>query len=598
MLKKFFLGTLSSFVGTLIAACVIGLAIFVSIVALIGKVGMSLSSTEEVKKGSILRISLEGAITEKESATDFDIKSIILSGGERVSSQNLRTLTSAIRDAADNKNIKGIYLDCGAVDAGMATLNVLRDELVAFKKSGKPILAYGAIMTQGTYYVATAADSIFINPQGELNLTGLNGQHMFYKGLFDKLGVRFTAIKVGTFKSAVEPYIMDEMSQPARAQLDTLLGTMWTQIKDQIATPRKLTGADIDTLINRDFISAATAAEVKSKGLVDGVLFYREIEKKLMRMADKKKAEDLNFVSPDLLASQTDDDTSYDSGKQVAVLYAEGDIQEAEPGGINCHELVPVINDLADNDDVKALVLRVNSPGGSVYGSDQIADALSYFKSKGKPFVVSMGDYAASGGYWISADADRIFANPLTITGSIGIFGLIPDVQGLLTKLGINIETVGTNPEGNFPTLFTQMTPGQQAAMQKRINNGYDQFIKRVANGRHLPEVRVRTIAEGRVWSAITAQKLGLVDELGNLDDAVKWAARKAGILKDYKVAAYPSASDGIRAMLERFENAYITKAVKRVAGKDIDPKVINYISRTLQQRPEQARMMPVIVKL
>lgn len=598
MLKRFFLGTLSSFVGTIIAASVIGLAAIFTVIALIGKVGMSTSSPEEVKKGSILRIQLEGAITEKESGEGLDVTSLILSGGNIATSQNLRTLVSAIRDAADNKNVRGIYLDCGAVEAGLATLNALRDELVAFRKSGKPILAYGDLMTQGTYYVATAADSIFLNPQGEVILSGLNGQHLFFKNLFDKLGVRFTAIKVGTFKSAVEPYIMNEMSQPARAQLDTLLGTMWTQVRDQMAKPRKMTGADIDTLINRDYISAATAGEVKRKGLVDGVMFYRDIERKLMRIADKKKAEDLNFVSPALLASQTDDADAYDSKRQVAVLYAEGDIQEAAPGGINCTELVPVINDLAEDDNVKALVLRVNSPGGSVYGSAQIAEALSYFKSKGKPFVVSMGDYAASGGYWISADADRIFANPLTITGSIGIFGLIPDFRGLLEKIGINPQSVGTNPEGDFPNLFAQMTPGQQAAMQKRINEGYDQFIRRVATGRHLPEAKVRAIAEGRVWSAVSAQKLGLVDELGNLQDAVNWAAKKAGIQKDYGVAAYPTAESDWKAILARFENSYVTRVVKQVAGKDVDPRLVNFMSRMLQQRPEQARMVAVSVKL
>lgn len=592
MLKKFFWNLLSSFVGAWIAILGFGVLLFFVIVGLVARVGISSASdAERLEKHSILKISLSGPIEERESKMEMNY--FTLMRGEVEKGQSLNTIVKALEEAKENKNVDAVYLDCDGVAAGFATLDVLRKALLDFKSSGKKIYSYADSYSTGDYYVASCADSIFMNQEGSVAVQGISSSIPYMKGLFDKLGVNFQVFKVGTFKSAVEPYIMEEMSQPARAQLDTLYGNIWGHLKKEIADSRQIEVGDIDRMVNVDFIMFAPAeASVKNK-LVDKIIPGREMKAALARLVDKDP-EKVNFVSPELLMSQTDWGTSYSAKNQIAVLYATGEISENTKNGINCFDLVPEIVKLADDENVKGLVLRVNSPGGSVFGSAEIAEALQYFKSKKKPFSVSMGDYAASGGYWISADAERIFADPLTITGSIGIFGLIPEVSGLAGKLGVNMQTVSTDPKAAFPTMFNPMTEEQRAVMQRYIERGYDRFVKRVAKGRRMSESRVRVIAEGRVWDGMKAKEIGLVDELGGLKDAIVWTAKRAKLGDNYDVALYPQTSPSFWDMLPTAASASVGEAVADAMNPGMNPKVAAHAVEILNRKPVQARMIPL----
>lgn len=329
-------------------------------------------------------------------------------------------------------------------------------------------------------------------------------------------------------------------------------------------------------------------------GLVSKLCYEREMDYKFARLTGQDK-EDLNYLGTADFAGNVSDYSKND--EHVAVLYATGEISETTSAGINCFDLVPVILDLAENDDVKGLVLRVNSPGGSVFGSEQIADALKQFKKTGKPFAVSMGDYAASGGYWISADAERIFADPLTITGSIGIFGVVPNIQPLLQKLGVTVNTVSTNPNGNFSIPFKPLNEAQMAALDANIHVGYDKFIKRVANGRKMPETKVRAIAEGRVYDGASALKLGLVDQLGSLDDAIKWVASKASVDSD-AYCFYPDVNPSFWDMVMSAGNDSMGKLLVRSLGDNTSELMVWKLKSILYRKHEQALMMPLSIKL
>ncbi|WP_204456794.1 signal peptide peptidase SppA, partial [Barnesiella sp. CU968] len=486
-------------------------------------------------------------------------------------------------------NIDALYIKCGAALASPATFNAIREAVKEFKKTGKKVYAYGDVYTLGTYYVASVSDKIFLNPYGEIAIQGLGSTSMYLKGLFDKLGVEFQVVKVGTFKSAVEPYISTQMSEPARAQLDTLFSTMWDFMKDGICDNRKkLSGSEIDSLVNNGlmFSTAEFAAE---SGFVDEVVYERVMDERLAKLIDVDKKK-LNFVSPSTLIGQLPWTDAYSSKNNIAVLYATGEIVDGASTGINYQKLVPIITQLADDDKIKGLVLRVNSPGGSAFGSDQIGEALDYFQSKKKPLAVSMGDYAASGGYWISCGADRIFADPLTITGSIGIFGLIPNVKGLSDKLGINPQSVSTNPAADFPTLFTPMDEKQLSIMQKYVETGYDRFIKRVATGRKMTEAKVRQIAEGRVWNAMKAKEIGLVDELGSLKDAIEWTAKKADIYSKYDVSVYPVYEPSFWDVISMGDIEAV-RMMKAVSDGDFDEAGMHIAMKILSRSRILARM-------
>ncbi len=586
MLKKFFLNTLSSFVGAWIALVLFGV---VGVIVAVGLVA-GMHGTDEVasvKKRSILTLELSGSIVESETPSSINYTALMSGGIEKP--QTLNVIVEGLKEGADNKNIDALYIKCGAALASPATFNAIREAVKEFKKTGKKVYAYGDAYTLGTYYVASVSDKIFLNPYGEIAIQGLGSTSMYLKGLFDKLGVEFQVVKVGTFKSAVEPYISTQMSEPARAQLDTLFSTMWDFMKDGICDNRKkLSGSEIDSLVNNGlmFSTADFAAE---SGFVDEVVYERVMDERLAKLIDVDKKK-LNFVSPSTLIGQLPWTDAYSSKNNIAVLYATGEIVDGASTGINYQKLVPIITQLADDDNIKGLVLRVNSPGGSAFGSDQIGEALDYFQSKKKPLAVSMGDYAASGGYWISCGADRIFADPLTITGSIGIFGLIPNVKGLSDKLGINPQSVSTNPAADFPTLFTPMDEKQLSIMQKYVETGYDRFIKRVATGRKMTEAKVRQIAEGRVWNAMKAKEIGLVDELGSLKDAIEWTAKKADIYSKYDVSVYPVYEPSFWDVISMGDIEAV-RMMKAISDGDFDEAGMHIARKILSRSRILARM-------
>lgn len=592
MLRKFFLNALSSFIGAWVAIVLFGAVCVIVMVGLIAKLGVNTGTQQQINKDSILTLNLEGELDEISTPVDFDYSSLI--SGNLEKKQSLTEWISAIDAASENKNIRALYLKCNGLIASPATLNALRNALLEFKESGKKIIAYGDELAMGDYYIATVADEIYLNPGGSVGLKGLGGITPFFKGLFDKLGIQFQVVKVGTYKSAVEPYINEEMSAPARAQLDTLYGNMWNLILDGIATQRKgVTPEKVNSLINNDFVFLQTAQFCKNAGLVDGLYYERSMDSVIAATIDKKK-DKLNFVDPALLVSQEELMMALNSKKQIAVVYATGEILDG--GGsntINYEKYVPLIVSLAEDDNVKGMVLRVNSPGGSVFGSEQIGESLDYFQSKGKPLAVSMGDYAASGGYWISCGANRIFADPLTITGSIGIFGLIPNVEVLTKKLGLNFERVSTNPEAMFPTLMYKMNERQLSGMQKMVEHGYDMFVSRVSKGRKLSEAKVRRIGEGRVWDAMTALRIGLVDELGGLQDAINWVAQDLN-LENYGVSRYPRYEAKVWDFLPDLMDMQNREKIRMTLGNEISPLLFNRIYRTFERKPVQA-LMPEI---
>lgn len=589
MLKRFFLNALSSFIGAWIAIVLFGVVCVMVVVGLVAKLGVAQTNQQQVTKNSVLTIDLQGELDEISMPADIDYTSLITGGIEK--KQSLTELTAAIGQAAENKNIKAIYLKCNSLAAAPATLNALRNSLLDFKESGKKIIAYGDMLSMGDYYIATVADELYLNPAGNVALKGLGGMTPFFKGLFDKLGVQFQVVKVGTYKSAVEPYIHEEMSGPARAQLDTLYGNMWNVILDGIAAQRTgVTPEGINKLINDDFLFLRKAQFALDQRLVDGLQYERSMDSIIAASIDRKKDE-LNFVKPSVLVTDDLLGMAVNPKNQIAVVYASGEIMDG--GGantINYEKYVPLIVSLADNKDVKGMVLRVNSPGGSVFGSEQIGDALDYFQSKGKPLAVSMGDYAASGGYWISSCADRIFADPLTITGSIGIFGLIPNIEGLVKKIGVHTEFVSTNPESTFPTLFKPLNPRQLEGMQVMVEDGYDQFVARVSKGRKMSEAKVRRIGEGRVWDAVTALRIGLVDELGGLQDAIDWVAKDLKI-ENYGVSRYPRFEMKVWDFLPDLMEMQNRERIRHAIAGEVSPLLYYKVVRVLERKPVQALM-------
>ncbi|MDE6559045.1 MAG: signal peptide peptidase SppA, partial [Muribaculaceae bacterium] len=508
----------------------------------------------------------------------------------------LTDLTAAIREASDNDNIDMIYLKCGNIGGGMATLRALRQELLKFKDGGKKIYAYGDSYSLADYYVASVADSLFVNPDGVVAINGISGTVPYFKDLLDKVGVQMQVVKVGTFKSAVEPYITNEMSQPARAQLDTLYGNIWHDITAEIGKSRKISPAEINNIINNDFPQLKDAEFAVKKKLADKAVYERTMDARVAN-AVGVDVEKLNYVSNAGMTTMASANLNLGKKKRIAVLFATGEIMEGTKSGINCEVMVPIITGLADDDDVCGMVLRVNSPGGSVFGSEQIAEALAYFQQKGKPLAVSMGDYAASGGYWISCHANRIFADPLSITGSIGIFGMFPNAAELARKIGVNPQYVSTNPSADFPSLFRPMNETQLGAMQKMIEEGYDKFITRVATGRKMSKTKVESIAEGRVWDGRTALKLGLVDELGDLQAACDWVSNEVRKTKesDLGYEYLPTLDPGFWDMIRLAQQSEIRiTMIKEVAKFVPEAEYALEVANVLRRRSIQARIVPM----
>ncbi|MCM1093263.1 MAG: signal peptide peptidase SppA [Lachnospiraceae bacterium] len=528
-MKQFFTYVLATIAGIWITAiiAIIG-SILMAIVMMAA--GMS-SSTPSISSHSILHLNLNGVIEERLEGRSI-MDRLYGVGEDQLS---LKDIVKSIRHAKDDSKIEGIFIDCKGGAGGSATMAYIREALMDFKESGKWVVAYGDTYTQSNYFVATAADSLWVNPVGAVDVHGVGGSLTFFKGLLDKLNVEVQVIKVGTYKSAVEPFILTEPSEANRQQIKSYITPIWNYMTENIATSRGVSQATVNQWADSIIITGDPEL-LPGMGVATSLRYRHQAEEWMKEQTDRDKDENLRLVSPSTYISTIKDKKS---STRIAVLYASGDIVDNGNEGIVGNKMAPLILDLANDKKVDALVLRVNSGGGSAFASEQIWEALEQFKATGKPFYVSMGDVAASGGYYISCGADKIYCQPVTITGSIGIFGMIPSIKGFLNdKLGITTADIMTNPNANIG-IVNPMTPLQRAAMQKMIDRGYETFTSRCAEGRDMPIDSIKAIAEGRVWDGITAKRIGLVDELGNLDDCIEDLATANGYLK-YEIVEYP----------------------------------------------------------
>lgn len=565
--------------------------ILFGILVVLTVVGLMANSSKGVKpvgEGSVLRISLSGSVVDH--GTNPSLEELISGGGQM--SMVLSELVGAIDKAAEDANIDGILLDCtGGFNVGLAQSEEIIAALKRFRKSGKWVWAYGDNYSQNDYFIATAADSIFVNPVGMVDVHGLGGTMFFLKDLLDKVGVEAQVVRVGTYKSAMEPFLLSDISEANREQTMHFLSSMWDVMKDSIASARKVKPDSVDSWANSYEFAQPTQSYSKNK-LIDRMVYRRQILDMIAEATGKDEAEVVEYED------YVDGGIGKEFAKSdpyrhptIAVLYAQGDITESGEGGIASERLVPEILELAKDESIEGLILRVNSGGGSAFASEQIWEALEqYKKTTGNPFYVSMGDVAASGGYYISCGADSIFASPLTLTGSIGIFGMIPNVEPLLKdKLGVNTVTLTTN-SGNFPNFFSPMDEGQRNAMQEYVNRGYDLFLKRVADSRGVPVDSIAAVAQGRVWSGKSASTIGLVDRLGGLQDCIDAMANKLGVsTSDINIVRYPEVSRQWWEMLLAFDNSQLYSALTN--GLDPQSKLCTeLIKRVSTMYPLQCR--------
>lgn len=606
MLKKFFLSFLGSMAAIWFTFILLLILVVGGLVASVAGLsdGITSMAKAEVKKGSVLVLDLSGEISERKASPDF----VAAVQGEVKTGVNLSETVAAIYRAAHDSRISGIYAKCEGAYGGVASLQSIRGALDYFRSQpDKWVIAYSDNYAQGDYYAVSGAGEIWLNPVGAVDIHGLSGTTLFFTGLLDKLGIKMQVLRVGTFKSAVEPYILKEMSPASRLQQESYMGALWSSLAGDIAGSRSVTPADVNRWAD-DFTMTLGADSIKALGIVTNLGYRREAEQRVAELAGKEKFGDVNSLTIAEYATAFDaGDLSYlpdvetpkKSSKEIAVLYAVGEITDAGKEGIVGNKLVAEINKITDNsDNLAGLILRVNSPGGSAFASEQIWEALQHFKQKTSlPFYVSMGDVAASGGYYISCGADVIYAQPTTITGSIGIFGMIPDAHGLLQNhLGITTSTVKTNRNGNFPTLLSPMTAEQTAKMQAYVEHGYELFTSRCAAGRGVSQDSIKAIAEGRVWAGSQALEIGLVDRMGTLRGAITGMASDLG-LDSYRVKEYPETKsewwEVIMAMdsdleIDLGDNAD-TRARMEAAEK--------WLRRFTEAPSVQCRMEPVIIK-
>ena len=540
-MKQFFKMTLATVCGIVIFLTVMGLFFVISLVGMIA----SDSASTKVKDNSVFVIKLDGTISER-SEEGSPINSIMGMGD--MSQMGLDDLISSIRKAKDEENVKGIYLEGGAVSFDApATAQQLRDALKDFKKSGKWIVAYSDQYLQASYYVATVADNIYLNDHGMIDFKGLGGKGEYYKGLYDKIGVKYLVAKVGKYKSYVESNTLTGMSEYDREQRTVLYDGIWNYWLKEMAEGRKVTPEALNQLANDSIMALAITNDYVKAKLVDKIMFPEDVKadiKKRLKLDDDDDINQLTLSDMINVKSKKDND-----GDKIAIYYAYGSIVDNTTQDFlsgSDHNIVGKttaadLRKLAEDDDVKAVVFRVNSGGGSAAASEQIRHAIKLIKAK-KPIVVSMGGMAASGGYWISSPANYIFAEPTTVTGSIGIFGAIPNFSGLVQdKLGVTFDGVTTNKFTDYETelVLGKNTDEVMKHMQTYIDEGYQRFLSIVSEGRGMKPAQVDSIAQGRVWLATDALKIKLVDKLGSLDDAVKKAAELAK-LSEYHTSTYP----------------------------------------------------------
>lgn len=568
-MKDFIKNVLATMVG------MFGFFIVMGVIGMMSIIGMIASgnAAQNVEKNSVFVLNLSGTISEQGSENLLSMFT-----GDNSLNSGLNDILSSIKKAKANDEIKGIYIEAGALMTNYATLQEIRNALADFRKSGKWIVAYGDFYTQGAYYVASVADKVYINPKGAIDWHGIGAQTMFYKDFMAKFGVKWEVVKVGTFKSATETFTEEKMSDANRLQTQTFIDGTWRNICAAVSKSRGISVDSLNSYADSYLALQATETLMKAK-MVDGMMYGDQVKDAVKKMMKLEKDDDISQLTLNDMLNVKDGKVE---GSEIAVYYAEGDIVQDPKAAtmfgnnnyIASRKVCKDLEDLMNDDDVKAVVVRINSGGGDAYASEQMWHQMSELR-KVKPVVVSMGDYAASGAYYMSAPASWIVAQPNTLTGSIGIFAVIPDFSGLVTsKLGVRFDEVKTNRNSTFGNTMARPFNAEETAMlQASVNRGYSLFRQRVAEGRRLPVESVEKIAQGRVWLATDALNIKLVDQLGGIDDAVKKAAQLAK-LKDYYTSDYPAAASWMDAMLNSMSSSgtYLDEQLRQTLGDFYQP--------------------------
>lgn len=580
-MKHFWKYTLATITGVVIIS-VVGFFIMMGI---FGAIASSSEAPVKIKEPSVYELELKGQLVDRSEDDPFTAAFASAMGQDAVQMIGLDDVLANIQKAKNDSLVKGIYLRGGQLMGGIASIKEIRDALVDFKSTGKFILAYADNYVQSNYYLASVADKILLNPQGMVDFRGIASELMFLKNTLDKLGVEMQVVKVGTYKSAVEPYIATQMSDANREQVTAYTRSIWNTMLNDLSTARAISVEQLNAYAD-EMMTFQPAEKLLAYRMVDSLVYANEADSVLNSyVKDYKKLSHSSMTRVE--------DTSKFSKDKVAVIYAVGAIDDGTGSGIVSEKLVKTIHEAANDNLVKSVVFRVSSPGGSAYGSEQIWHALMELKKK-KPLIVSMGDYAASGGYYISAPADTIVAQPNTITGSIGIFGLIPNIDGLNKKLGLSYDVVKTNAMSDAPSLNRAFRPEERALMQAYVDRGYELFVKRCADGRSKTSDEIKAIAEGRVWTGEEALKLGLVDVLAGLDEAIEIAADKAG-LTEYNVKEFPAKEDFQTRLLKSLGEEAETRLLKIRLGEHY--QLLHHL-RTIQQMNGIQARLPYELKM
>ena len=578
-----FLKTMLACLAGIIIAGALSVFVLVSLISAVTSMG---SDDEGIKENSVLMLDFDGTFGERADENPF---SSLMNDGKN--SYGLEDVIASIKEAKKNPDIKGIYLQAGTMEIQFASLEEIRGELESFKESGKFVVAYGDQYSEWLYYLASVADKVIVNPEGSISWHGLASQPIFFKDLLEKVGVEMQIFKVGTYKSAVEPFIATEMSDANREQVSEYLASIWNDVVNAVSQSRGIEAGKLNEYADR-FMDFCQAEEYVKCGLADTLLYKDGVLDYLKTLAGAGNDGKLAITTLEDAKGKIEiDNLVADAGKaKIAVYYAAGDIDgsSSPDEGINSKKVIKELRELREDEDVKAVVLRVNSPGGSAYGSEQIWREVVMLKAA-KPVIVSMGDYAASGGYYISCAADCIVANSTTLTGSIGIFGMFPVAENLLKeKVGLDFDVVKTNRLADLGSLSRSFNSEESAILQNYVNDGYDLFLKRCADGRNMSVEEIDKIGQGRVWTGNKAKELGLVDEIGDLDKAVGIAAQRAG-LGEYVVKSYPEATDFMTELLEGDEKDYMESALRTAMGEYYD--CIRFVRNIKNAAPIQARM-------
>lgn len=583
-MKDFLKYTLATIVG--IIACTVVFSI-IGVVSIVG-VAASASTTTVVSDSSVFRLDLKGEVTER--LVDNPFASLM---SEEQIALGLDDVLASIQKAAENSYIKGIYLEAGGIVASPASIEEIRGALIRFKETGKFVVAYGGNYTLADYYICSAADKVILNPQGILEWHGLASQTIYFKDLLAQVGIEMEVFKVGTYKSAVEPYTSMEMSYENREQITAYTNSIWNNMVKGVAQSRGLTPQQLNQYADQ-YIAFSGAEEILAAGLVDTLLYRDGAKAYLKQLMGIEDDDRLSVLSLDEVKNIQKNVPLDKSGNIIAVYYAEGQIVDVASTGMSTtpeivgEKMCIDLSKLRNDENVKAVVLRVNSPGGSAFASEEIWNEVVKLKEK-KPVIVSMGDYAASGGYYISCAADTIIAQPSTLTGSIGIFGMFPNPHKLISdKLKLNIETVKTNKFSDFGTMSRPFNADERTIMQRYINQGYATFIKRCADGRGMSTAAIEEVAQGRVWTGEMALEHGLVDMLGDIELAKKVAAEKAGI-DSYTLLSYPKMPGAFDMFMMQAKENYIDARIGKVAGQFKDE--LNLIYNLENMNRLQARL-------